>query len=209
MEEEEQPRKRHKPNPEAEENLGREQKLHRLFTKLATQTDEVQIVEGPNLPVAHIPGTNTSGNVLLQELIDLHQSTCLNAVNSQTWKTILTSANSAVDSDCDEQLLINIRFSKPCRLHSLKFRAPDDGHGPRSIKIFTNQNNLDFNNADDIPATQSLTLSPSDFAPDRISLLEPHKFARVDTLSIFVVDNQGDEPLTTIYQIQCIGKPAR
>jgi len=112
-----------------------------------------------------------------------------------------------IDSDCDEQLLFNICFTHPCRIHSLKFRAPESGHAPHEVRLFINQSNLDFTNVDgEVPPTQILFLSNRDFEVDQITLLDPHKFRKVKILSLFVVNNLGELPTTTIYQIQCIGK---
>jgi len=206
--EEDQPRKKHRPNP-VEEDVSREEKLKLLFTKGATEGDsndnEVQIVPGPQRQLARIPGA--ASNEWLSNFIDTRQSTCLNAVDSQNWSTILTSANSSVESDCDEQLLITLSFTKMCRIHSLKFRGPDNGAAPKEVRLYINRNNLDFNSveADDSPV-QILQLTPSDFLPDKITLVDQNKFRKVKYLSLFVVNNQAGFPQTTLYQLQCIGK---
>jgi len=202
--EEEQPRKKHKPNPSEGENLPKEDKLKRLFNKLS-QGKDVEIIDGPQRQLARIPGA--ASNEWLTNFIDTHQSTCLNVVDTQNWIQVLTSANSRIDSDCDDQLLISICFSKPCRLHSLKFRAPNDGTGPGEVRLFVNQSNLDFNNVVDFTPVQTLKLTQTDFGPDNITLLEPGKFRKVKFFSLFVVGNAGGFPQTTLYQVQFIGKP--
>ena len=43
---------------------------------------------------------------------------------------------SVLMSDADEQLLIYIPFRETCKIQSISLRAPTDGSGPATVKIF-------------------------------------------------------------------------
>jgi len=205
------PRKRQKRNPDTEnsmvdEELTKEEKLKRLFTKLANEP-EVQIIE-QQYPPAHIPGANTSGNVFLEDLIETNGSSCLNESRQHKWQSILLNDGSYLESDCDEQLILNLRFRKMVRIHSLKIKAPNIAAAPHTVKLFTNQAYMDFNNIHDIPPSQILKLAPKNFfESSQIITLNTVKFSKVNSISIFIEDNQGGEKYTIVEQIQFIGKP--
>jgi len=67
---------------------------------------------------------------------------------------------------------------------------------------------MDFNNVNDIPPTQVLKLTPKNFEPNQIINLNSIKFAKVNSIAIFIEDNQGGERITKLEEIQFIGKPA-
>ena len=50
-------------------------------------------------------------------------------------------------SDCDEQLLINLKFKQPVRLHSVALKALDADKAPKKVKIFVNPVNMSFDSA--------------------------------------------------------------
>jgi len=213
-EEDDPPRKRQKRNPVSgsghdmmveDEELTKEEKLKRLFTKLANEP-EVQIIEQTFQP-ANIPGANTSGHVFLNHLIEINRSTCLNESPHHKWQNILSNDGTYLESNLDEQLLINICFQCHVRIHSLKLNAPNTGSAPRIMKLFANQNYMDFNNVNDIPPTQVLKLTPKNFEPNQIINLNSIKFAKVNSIAIFIENNQGGERITKLEEIQFIGKP--
>ena len=61
----------------------------------------------------------------LTEVIDRTQLNCLNEVRSHGVANLLTASDSYLESDTDEQLLIEIRFNQAVRLHSLRLLAKD------------------------------------------------------------------------------------
>jgi len=52
-----------------------------------------------------------------------------------------------LSSDCDEQLLINLKFKQPVRLHSIALKSLDMEKAPKKIKIFVNPVNMSFDSA--------------------------------------------------------------
>lgn len=59
-------------------------------------------------------------------LINKSQSECLNQSDDHTWEHALTpSTTTFVQSDVDEQLLLNITFQQAIKLHSLIIQGPE------------------------------------------------------------------------------------
>jgi len=50
-------------------------------------------------------------------------------------------------SDCDEQLLINLKFKQSVRLHSIAIKSLDADKAPKKIKLFVNPVNMSFDSA--------------------------------------------------------------
>jgi hypothetical protein len=50
-------------------------------------------------------------------------------------------------SDCDEQLLINLKFKQSVRLHSVAIKALDADKAPKKLKFFVNPVNMSFDSA--------------------------------------------------------------
>ena len=54
-------------------------------------------------------------------------------------------------SDCDEQLLINLKFKQSVRLHSIAIKSLDADKAPKKIKLFVNPVNMSFDSAVRLP----------------------------------------------------------
>lgn len=77
-------------------------------------------MSGTNIPM--IPQ-----QVNLHNVINTEQCYCLNAAQTQTLNTILAGGDALLESDCDQQLLICIRFNQSCMLHAIRISGPQDG----------------------------------------------------------------------------------
>jgi hypothetical protein len=75
---------------------------------------------------------------------------------------------------------------------------------PLSIKLFINNDSMDFGDAEDGKAVQELELTPEELTPEGLTKLNFVKFQYVDHITIFVADNNGDE-LTTISGLHFFG----
>lgn len=134
---------------------------------------------------------------------------CLNESDDHPLAHCLDSSmQTYLESDCDEQLIITLAFSQPIKLHSIKIRAPE-GYGPKTLKFFLNQpNSVDFDKAESAAPVQQLDLKPEDIVEDAkpVNLMFV-KFQNVNSLTIFVKDNQAGKDTTRISQLVLIGSP--
>ena len=80
---------------------------------------------------------------------------------------------------------------------------------PKTIQIYTNRAHiLGFEEADDIPATQSITLSESDWDSTSTATLSLRfvKFQNVTSLVLFIVDGDGEGERVRVDRIRIIGE---
>ncbi|KAL7989124.1 hypothetical protein Chor_008043 [Crotalus horridus] len=107
-------------------------------------------------------------------------------------------------------LLITVAFNQPVKLYSMKCQGPDNGQGPKYIKIFINlPRSMDFEEAERSEPTQALELTPDDIKEDSIIQLRYVKFQNVNSVTLFVQSNQGDEETTRIAYFTFIGTPVQ
>lgn len=138
-----------------------------------------------------------AGCECLNESDDHPLAHCLDS-NKQTY----------LESDCDEQLIMTLSFSQPIKLHSIKITASEE-YGPKTLKFFLNQpSSLDFDKAENAEPVQQLELAPEDLAEDAKPVqLKYVKFQNVNSLTIFIRDNQTGKDTTRISKFLLIGSP--
>jgi len=154
---------------------------------------------------SEVPGHGDLG-----KLVNKSGSNCLNESEdtSRQYTNVLEDSDTYLESDCDEQLMLMLSFNQACKVHSLKIRAPSDGSGPKTIKIFVNQpNQVDFDGGESMEAVQKLVLEEADLTGEKLIPLRFVKFQNVTNIVFFVVDNQGGEELTKCNYIKLIGCP--
>jgi len=133
---------------------------------------------------------------------------CLNESDDHHLSAALAKGPDYLESDCDEQLLVSIAFNQVVKLHSLKIQGPDDGRGPKTVKLFTNlTKTMDFDTAESSEALYTLELSPDDITEDVIVPLKFVKFQNVLSLTLFFQNNQGGTETTVVDYIGFIGSP--
>ncbi|KAL8884180.1 MAG: hypothetical protein Q9215_007713 [Flavoplaca cf. flavocitrina] len=124
------------------------------------------------------------------------------------------------ESDTDEQLMLFIPFQSTLKVHSLQITSlpsrdtdPDAAEvpmRPKTIQLYTNPAHvLGFEEADDIEATQSVTLHPQDWDSSTGTVrvdLRYVKFQNVSSLVLFVVDGDGDGERVRIDRVRIVGE---
>lgn len=123
-----------------------------------------------------------------------------------------------IESDVDNQLMLYVPFTSTLKVHTVQLTScvssdDDDDEAPvrpKTIHIWTNrQHNLGFEEAEDIPATQTIELKASDWDEQTATAkleLRFVKFQNVYSLVIFVADGDGDSEKTRIDRIRFIGE---
>eukprot|EP00163_Fabomonas_tropica_P002910 TRINITY_DN1236_c0_g1_i1.p2 TRINITY_DN1236_c0_g1~~TRINITY_DN1236_c0_g1_i1.p2 ORF type:complete len:143 (-),score=35.44 TRINITY_DN1236_c0_g1_i1:934-1362(-) len=111
-------------------------------------------------------------------------------------------------SDCDEQLLLYIPFNEAVKLKDIRIKAPADGSGPKTVKLYINQPNLGFSDMEDIAPVQELELTEQQLNQEGPAIpLKFVKFQHVTSLTIFIENNHNDDEVTTVSRIQLYGQP--
>ncbi|KAF2134315.1 DUF1000-domain-containing protein [Dothidotthia symphoricarpi CBS 119687] len=130
------------------------------------------------------------------------------------------SSKDWVESDVDNQLMLYIPFTSSLKVHTIQITScpPNDESDdddetpvrPKTIHLWTNrQHNLGFEEAEDIPATQTIELNESDWDEQTgTAKLELRfvKFQNVYSLVLFVADGDGDSEKTRIDRVRFIGE---
>jgi hypothetical protein len=125
-----------------------------------------------------------------------------------------------VESDTDEQLMLFIPFQSMLKVHSLHITSlpPKDSESegleipmrPKTIQVYSNRPHiLGFDEAEDVPATQSITLEAQDWDEKTGTAkieLRFVKFQNVTSLVIFVLDGDGKGEKVRIDRLRIIGE---
>ena len=124
-----------------------------------------------------------------------------------------------VESDTDEQVMLFIPFRATLKVHTLQITSLPQGVSndqeelamrPKNIQIYSNRPHvLGFEEAEDIPATQKISLGPEDWDQKTGTAkveLRFVKFQNVTSLVLFVVEGDGDADKVRIDRIRIIGE---
>lgn len=97
------------------------------------------------------------GMMDLNVFVSKTECECLNEADDHPMENCLTAtANKSLQSDCDEQLILSITFNQVVKIHSIKFKGPEQT-GPKEVKLFINQpRTIDFDMGESQTATQDL-----------------------------------------------------
>jgi hypothetical protein len=142
---------------------------------------------------------------LLYEQIDfskLHtfnedESNSGRAICQKTWAQRM-DPQPELRSSADEQLLMIVAFTGQVRLHSILLRTTATPSAPRTLKIFVNEDSMDFETASDKTPTQELSVSQT--AEVQEIPVKRAFFNTTRSLALFFEDNwgNGEEDVTTI-----------
>lgn len=119
------------------------------------------------------------------------------SICQKTWAQRLTPSPELVSS-ADEQLLMLVPFTGQVRLHSILVRTSDSAASPKTLKVFVNASDMDFDTAAEKQPTQTLEIARSNEVQE-IPVKRVH-FNNTRSLALFFEDNwsQGDEDETRI-----------
>lgn len=89
-------------------------------------------------------------------------------------------------------------FAGQVKLHSILIRTSQSASAPKTLKVFQNKEDVDFEAAEDTPAEQEFELSQTSEVQDLP--VKRAKFGKVQRLTLFFPDNfgDGDEDVTRI-----------
>ncbi|SPO31062.1 related to TRX2 - thioredoxin II [Ustilago trichophora] len=157
----------------------------------------------------------TDGHSSLLTTVEPKRSSALNEKADRRLQDILggPSGGKWLESDADEQLLIELTFKQQVKLSGILLRTlPSQlAHAPKHIKIFANRPGLGFDDATSDPADQEAELSEDNVrggengGGGKVLSLRFVKFQKVDSLTIAVLSNQEDVETTRVDAIDVFG----
>ena len=152
------------------------------------------------------PKTDSHSIYDITSLIEDAKSEIQNATSDSVLSSILKGQGGyKVTSDCDAQLLFNLYFSTPVKIHHLKIRGCSLGTSPLNIKLFINRAPLSFDDVEAIDPTEELEIQEGELEGDLI--LSYVKYQNVSNLTIFVEDNREGGDVTEMSQLEFFGAP--
>ena len=90
-----------------------------------------------------------------------------------------------------------IRFAGQVKLQSILIRTSDDSSAPKTLKLFINRENLDFDTAGEAEATERLELAQDSRVLEY--LVKRNRFTMTRSLTLFFEDNWGAETTRISY----------
>ncbi|XP_056146720.1 thioredoxin-like protein 1 [Lampris incognitus] len=191
-----------------------------LFFRNRVRVDQYQGADAAGLEekikqhTENDPGNEDSdipkGYMDLMPFVNKAGCECLNESDVCGFNNCLTKDSTYLESDCDEQLLITMAFNQPVKLFSLKLQCSDLTQAPKEVKVFINlPQTLGFDDAERSEATQMLELSEEDYKDDGLIPLRYVKFQSVQSVTVFIKSNQGNEETTKINYLTFIGTPVQ
>ncbi|POM68157.1 hypothetical protein PHPALM_15716, partial [Phytophthora palmivora] len=108
-------------------------------------------------------------------------------------------------NDDDPEMILFIPFTEAVSIKSICISGSSgDGTHPKTVKLFTNREDIDFSNANELPAQQKLDLVEDDMANIDYPL-QVRKFQGVSSVTLFIEDSYGGDE-TKIYYIGLKGE---
>ncbi|KAI1330556.1 DUF1000 domain protein [Xylariaceae sp. FL0255] len=120
------------------------------------------------------------------------------AIVKKTWAERL-QAEPELASDADEQIIMNVPFTGQVKLHAILIRSSPSPSAPRTLRVFINRDDLDFDSAEELSPTQEFELSQTSEVQELP--VKRALFGKVQRLTLFFVDNfdeDGDEEVTRL-----------
>ena len=137
--------------------------------------------------------------------MDLPHVTCLNEEEPNAGRAVLklhedrlTATPLLTSPEGDPELLLFIPFTEAVTIQWISIRSvgSEGTAHPKTIKLFANREDLDFETARELPPQMTLELAPADhFMEGSVDYpcRPAGRFQNVSSLTIFVVDNYDEE----------------
>ncbi|KCV71944.1 hypothetical protein H696_01353 [Fonticula alba] len=140
----------------------------------------------------------------LLELVDQRQSQGINDKGDRSFTGLLKKTTPFVESDVDEELILDMYFVEQVSLSGLKITATDADSAPKRIRVFVNRDDVSFENGSSLTAAFESDLTAASLAAGCYIPLRIARFQRVSNITIFVQSNHGAET-TRIHGIDVFG----
>ena len=105
-------------------------------------------------------------------------------------------------SDGDEELLVKVTFAAPVSLRRLMvIGGGDEAHHPSRVKVYVNQESLDFQSLEDVRPTYESTLPANPTGEAYVAVHPTSAFTNITTVAFFFPSNHGDEDETKLQYV--------
>lgn len=173
----------------------------------------------------HVPPIATNASQTLRNQIDFQRLTALNASqpNSELYKVFdkyeqtRYDVSAYVSLDLDEQLILNVPFlDSSVKLYLVILKTSGGELCPKTIKLFKNRRDLDFDHAEETKAdfvlnhpqvgyegSESQDLNEDNFVEH---YLPRHVFSNLTHLTFFIQDLHGDSDECRLYYVELRGE---
>ncbi|KAI1425554.1 PITH domain-containing protein [Xylaria sp. FL1777] len=108
------------------------------------------------------------------------------AIVKKTWSERLQLEPELV-SDTDEQMIMNVPFTGQVKLHSILLRSSPSSSAPRTLRVFINRDDIDFDNVNNLKPVQQFELSQTSEVQELP--VKRALFHNARRLTLFFVDN--------------------
>ncbi|GAA6027402.1 hypothetical protein JCM8097_007833 [Rhodosporidiobolus ruineniae] len=132
----------------------------------------------------------------LYQYIDRDRVVALNGEEGKDAKVVIrpwderNQEEEWLESDADEQLILQIPFTGNIKLRSILVKAGPAGYTPDKLQVFANQA-LDFDEATSVDVTQSFDVAVTREVVEYA--VRPAKFPSVTSLTLFFPSNHGED----------------
>lgn len=171
----------------------------------AEDDDEVEIIGRDRL----LGDANPQGTVSLTHIIAQNKSFALNEKSPHTLRVALGfAAGTHLESDCDAELILSVGWNTLMKLKLIRISATTNLlQAPSKVKLFVNKSSqIDFDNVNSFKADQEFSIDESSYTDGVCVLtLNSTKFTKVDTLTLYINSNIGDQPTTAIRNLGFVG----
>ena len=141
--------------------------------------------------------------------VDMSQTTCLNEAAGHGLRELLkpSSSGSYLESDADEQLLLGIAFLQSVKLFALRFTTSEaqSASAPKTIRVFSDALTIGFDEASTQTPAQEFQLTKNQALGKDLVLLRYVKFQKVNSIALFIQDNQEGEEITRLDKLEIFG----
>ena len=160
---------------------------------------------GGGAPPAPPPKQEESKDIVnINHLIDTSKSECQNVDSDTPFINVLQSSDTfTLKSDCDEQLLFNLYFQTPVRIHHLVIRVAELSTAPLTLKTFANRAPMGFDDVESIEPTEVLEIQEGEYQGDII--LNFVKYQNVANITIFIENNRDGGDVTEMSTLEVHG----
>ena len=127
------------------------------------------------------------GSVCLNNALSLDQCSALNTEDPDTLKAVLSSTSVIKSNEEDPQILITVKFHQNVNITHIQIESgKNEDILPSNLKMFTGRDDLDFDDVQDMKATEAFELSKNLEKPIRVNI---PRFKNVNTLTVRISYN--------------------